>query len=52
MHFDEGHDGTIGITAGYNGQDGEQQNMLQLVELTLRPAWVGDVAEQTEQLIE
>lgn len=52
MHFDEGHDGTIGIAAGYNGQDGEQQNMLQLVELSLRPAWVGDVAEQAEKLIE
>jgi hypothetical protein len=52
MHFDEGHDGTIGIAAGDDGKDGEQQNMLQLVEFTLGPARVGDVAEQAEQLIE
>jgi hypothetical protein len=43
---------TIGIAAGDDGKDGEQQNMLQLVELTLGPARVGDVAEQAEQLIE
>ena len=30
----------------------EQQDMLQLVELTLGPARVGDIAEQAEQLIE
>jgi len=52
MHFDEGHDGTVGIAAGDDGEDGEQQNMLQLVEFTLGPARVGDVAEQAEQLIE
>jgi len=51
-HFDEGHDGTVGIAAGDDGEDGEQQNMLQLVEFTLGPARVGDVAEQAEQLIE
>jgi hypothetical protein len=52
MHFDEGHDGTIGVAAGHDGKDGEQQNMLQLVEFTLGPARVGDIAEQAEQLIE
>jgi hypothetical protein len=48
MHFYEGHDGTIGIAAGEDCKDGEQQNMLQLVEFTLGPARVGDVAEQAE----
>ena len=52
VHFDEGHDGTIGITTGDDSKDREQQDMLQLVELTLGPARVGDIAEQAEQLIE
>ena len=52
VHFDEGHDGTVGIAAGYDSKDRKQQDMLQLVELTLGPARVGDIAEQTEQLIE
>jgi hypothetical protein len=52
MHFDEGHAETIGIAAGDDGKDREQQNMLQLVEFTLGPARVGDVAEQAEQVIE
>jgi hypothetical protein len=52
MHFDERHDGTMGITAGYDSKDREQQDMLQLAELTLGPARVGDIAEQAEQLIE
>ena len=46
MHLDEGHDGTIGIAAGDDGKDREQQHMLQLIELALGPAGVGDVAEQ------
>jgi hypothetical protein len=41
MHCDEGHDGTIGIAAGDDGKDREQQDMLQLVALALGPARVG-----------
>jgi hypothetical protein len=52
MHLDEGHDGAIGIAAGDDGKDREQQNMLQLIELTLGPAGIGDIAEQAEQMIE
>ena len=52
VHLDEGDDGTIGIAAGDDSKDREQQDMLQLVELTLSPARVGDIAEQAEQLIE
>ena len=52
VHFDEGHDGAVGIAAGDDSKDREQQDMLQLVELTLGPARVGDIAEQAEQLIE
>jgi len=52
VHFDEGHDGTIGIATRDDSKDREQQDMLQLVQLTLGPAWIGDVAEQAEQLIE
>ena len=52
VHFDEGHDGAIGIAAGDDSKDREQQDILQLVELTLGPARVGDIAEQAEQLIE
>ena len=50
--FDEGHDGAVGIAAGDDSKNREQQDMLQLVELTLGPARVGDIAEQAEQLIE
>ena len=52
VHFDEGHDGTIGITTGDDSKDREQQDVLQLIEFTLGPARVGDIAEQAEQLIE
>jgi hypothetical protein len=31
----------IGIDAGDDGKDGEQQNMLQLIEFTRGPARVG-----------
>ena len=51
VHFDEGHDGAVGITAGDDSNDREQQDMLQLVKLTLGPARVGDIAEQAKQLI-
>ena len=37
VHFDEGHDGAVGIAAGDDSKDREQQDMLQLVELTPRP---------------
>jgi hypothetical protein len=38
--------------AGDDSKDRKQQDMLQLVELTLGPARVGDIAERAEQLIE
>ena len=38
MDVDEGDDAAIRVAAGYDGKDGEQQHMEQLVELPLRPA--------------
>jgi hypothetical protein len=52
MHFGESRDGTIGIGAGDDGKDGEQQNMGQLVELAFGSARIGDLAEHGEKLIE
>ena len=49
---DERLDGSEGVPAGDDGEDREQQNMGQLVELALGPSRVGDFAEQAEQMIE
>src|SRR5271165_6733242 len=49
---DEGFDGSKGVPAGHHGEDREQQNMRQLIELPLGSARVGDFAEQAEQMIE
>ena len=51
VHFDEGHDGAVGIAAGDDSKDREQQDMLQLVELPSARRGRG-YAEQAEQLIE
>jgi hypothetical protein len=52
VYLDEGLDGTIGIAAGDNGKDREQQDMRQLIDLAFGPARVRDLAEQAEQPIE
>ena len=49
---DEGFDGSKGVPAGHHGENREQQNMRQLIELPLGSARVGDFAEQAEQMIE
>src|ERR1700684_3630145 len=51
-HRDEGFDGAIGITAGPGGEDREQQNVGQLIELTFGPARIRDLAEQGDQRVE
>jgi len=45
----EGDDATVRIGAADNGEDGEQQHMLQLVELALCPARIGNVCQQVQQ---
>jgi len=52
MHLDEGLDRTEGVAAGDHGEDREQQDVRQLVELALGPAGVGDLAEHSEERIE
>jgi hypothetical protein len=52
MHRDEGLDGAEGIASGDHGEDREQQDIGQLVQLTLGPARVGDLPEHGEKLIE
>ena len=48
VDLDERLDGSEGVPAGHHGEDREQKNMGQLVELTLGPSRVGDFAEQAE----
>lgn len=48
MHRDERFDGPKGIAAGYHGEDREQQNVGQFIELSLGPARVWDFVEQAE----
>ena len=45
MHLDKGLNRTEGIATGDHGEDGEQQNIGQLVYLAFSPAWVGNLAE-------
>ncbi len=52
VHSEESFDGTEGIASGDHGEDGERQNMGQLVELAFGSTWVGDLAEHGEKLIE
>jgi hypothetical protein len=52
MHLDEGLDGAEGIATGDHGEDGEQQNIGQLVYLAFGSTWVRDLAEYREELIE
>ena len=52
VHLDERLDGAEGIAAGDHGKDGEQQKIGQLVELAFSPAWVRNLAECCEELIE
>src|ERR1700750_735275 len=49
---DEGLDGAIGVTAGHDGKDREQQNVGQLIQLTFGPARIRDLAEQGDQRVE
>jgi len=43
MHVDERDDTAIRVAACDNGEDGEQQDVRQLVELALGPAGSGSV---------
>ena len=52
MHLDKGLDGTEGIAAGNHGEDREQQNIGQLVQLAFGATRVGDLGEHGEKLIE
>jgi hypothetical protein len=52
VHLDKGLNGTEGIAAGNHGEDGEQQNIWQLVELAFGSTRVGDLGEHGEKLIE
>jgi len=52
MHPDEGLNGAEGIATGDHGEDGEQQNIGQLVYLTFGSTRVRDLAEYREELIE
>ena len=42
---DESMDAPIGVGAGHDRQDREQQNIALLVALTLSPPWIGDRLE-------
>ena len=52
MHLDEGLDRTEGIATGHHGEDGEQQDIGQLVDLAFGSTWVRDLAEYREELLE
>ena len=52
MHLDKGLNGTEGIAAGNHGEDREQQNIWQLVELAFGSTRVGYFSEHGEKLIE
>src|SRR3954453_6779616 len=49
MHLDEGGDAAIRVAAADDGQGGEQQDMRQLVDLTLRPAVIRHLLQQAQQ---
>src|SRR3954452_25589810 len=46
MHLDKGGDAAIRVTTADDGQDGEQQDVRQLVDLTLRPAVIRHLLQQ------
>jgi len=46
---DESDDATIRVAAGYDRKNGEQQQVGQLVELSLRPARIMDVRQHVQQ---
>jgi hypothetical protein len=52
MNVDEGNDAPIRVAAGYDGKDGKQQHMGQLVELAFRPARIRNVVQQAQQRCE
>lgn len=47
--IDEGGDDAIPVGSGHECEDGEQRDMRQLVQLALRPAWIGNVCQQLQQ---
>jgi len=49
VDVDEGDNAAIRVTAGHDGQDGEQRHIGQLVELPLRPARIRDVRQHIQQ---
>jgi len=48
MHVNERHDAAAGIAAGHDGQDREQQDIGQLVELPLPASGIGNFAQQAQ----
>ena len=49
MDVDEGDDAAIRIAAADDGQDGEQQHVRQLVELSFRPARIRNLRQHVQQ---
>src|SRR4051812_19312320 len=49
MNVDEGDDAAIRVAAGHDGEDGEQQDVRQLIELALPTPGIGDVRQQPQQ---
>ena len=49
MHVDERDDTAIRVAACDNGEDGEQQDVRQLVELALGPARIRDIRQYVQQ---
>ncbi len=49
MDGDERDDAAIRVAAGYDGKNGKQQHVGQLVELPLRPARIRDVRQHVQQ---
>ena len=49
VDVDEGDDTAIRVAAGHDGQDGKQQHMGQLVELSLCPARIRNVRQHIQQ---
>src|SRR6186713_3130966 len=49
MDVDEGDDAPRRIAAGHDGKYREEQHMWQLVELSLCPAWIGNLRQQAQK---
>jgi len=49
MDVDKGDDAAIGVAAADDGEDGEQQHVWQLVELSLRPPRIRNIRQYVQQ---